>query len=206
MCIRWNLSHQTAKHRCRLNPSLSLILALGGCSLAAACTANSDDLGSGPSVSKIERESGQECCLLPGQHIPSESEIEVSGAIGSRVRRGSKAFAALVRVGDARIVFKDEEGTSADRHMTRRLRARLRQLAVAVEREWPSVKLRVTEAWDERHEHGRNSLHYEGRAADITTSDVDHAKLGRLARLAVAAGFDWVYFEDGSHVHVSVRP
>jgi hypothetical protein len=89
--------------------------------------------------------------------------------------------------------------------MTRRLRTKLHLLADRVTEEWPRVQLRVTEAWDEDSEHGKRSLHYEGRAADLTLSDRDTQKLGRLAGIAVEAGFDWVYFENASHVHVSVR-
>ncbi|MDT7845630.1 hypothetical protein [Streptomyces justiciae] len=142
--------------------------------------------------------------LALGQKVPDKAEAVAAGAIAAKVVRGTPEFDALVDNTNPEIVYKDEEGTGADRMMTPRLRDGLDALAALVTAEWPGRKLRVTEAWDEDGEHTGASLHYEGRAADLTVSDKDTAKLGRLAQLAVDAGLDWVWYENTAHVHVSV--
>ncbi len=142
--------------------------------------------------------------LEVGEKVPNVAETKAVGAIAKKIRRADPEFKSLISNTNADIVFKDEESTAADRVMTTALQAKLDALAAAVKSEWPSVKLRVTEAWDEDDEHSGNSTHYEGRAADITTFPIDAAKLGRLARLAVDAGFGWVFYENAAHVHVAV--
>lgn len=184
----------------RLLPPLPVHALLFALALSTSSSACANDLPSGPSLSR-ERATA----LHVGQHIPAAPEVDASGELSRPIERSAPAFSELVRCGDPHIIFKDEERTGADRMMTPRLESRLERLSRLVREHWKGVELRVTEAWDENHEHGQRSLHYAGRAADLTTSDLDPGKLGTLARLAVDAGFDWVFYEDESHVHVSVR-
>ena len=158
------------------------------------------DQGDGDSLVKVNR-----ARLAVGQRIPNDVEANVVGAADEPVKRGSSAFGRLVSCQDCPFLFKDEERNESDRLMTPRLRRNLVQLSKLVSQTWPKLELRVTEAWDDRREHGPASVHYEGRAADITTSDQDPQMLGRLAALAVRSGFDWVFYEDATHVHVSVK-
>lgn len=179
-----------AEPRFLLRQLLCVALLLAGC----------DAHGDSPALSRTR---GQ---LQLGRQVPNVSEEEAIGAVTKRISRRRPEFRQLTRNDNSDIVFKDEEATGADRLMTRRLSERLNRLAKLVESEWgKDVQLRVTDAWDEQGEHGAESAHYEGRAADLTLSDLDATKLGRLGYLAVHAGFDWVYFEDRAHLHVSVR-
>lgn len=180
-----------------MSPAIALLL----CSMGfTGCSDLSKD-----DVTLSKRERSLEVLHL-GQRFPDQSEAATIGPLIGRIRRNGQRFAGLVRADDDNVLFKDEERSGADRLMTPRLRSKLEVLSTLVSREWTGLRLRVTEAWDETGEHTGQSVHYEGRAADITTSDVDPQKLGRLAGLAVTAGFDWVFYEDTSHVHVSVRP
>uniref|UniRef100_A0A5S6Q8G4 Hedgehog protein n=1 Tax=Trichuris muris TaxID=70415 RepID=A0A5S6Q8G4_TRIMR len=145
--------------------------------------------------------------MIYKERYPNVQETHplASGPAELRIRRNDMRFKRLVNNTNRNIVFKDEEGTGADRLMTPRCRYKLNLLALLVSNVWPGVKLRVIDAWEERNRQVVGSLHYEGRAVDITTSDRDSKKIPRLARLAVQAGFDWVYFESRQHVHASVK-
>ncbi len=93
-------------------------------------------------------------------------------------------------------------------------------LARMVRDEWadpytgePTHRLRVTEAYDNFIEHSERSTHYQGRAVDMTVTpipapapDARREWFGRLSRMAVCAGFDYVLFENQFHVHASVQP
>lgn len=146
----------------------------------------------------------------PHQKVPNTPEATAVGKFGKAILRDSPQFNQLVKNNNPDVVFKVRATHKDDvRTMTPRLNEKVNALAALVKAEFPGLKLRVTAAWDENPPghpiHAPTSRHLEGRAVDITTSDRDGDKLGRLAGLAVEAGFDWVFFENDLHVHASVK-
>ncbi|MGA9773288.1 MAG: hypothetical protein WBV94_29935 [Blastocatellia bacterium] len=135
------------------------------------------------------------------QKVPNVTEASAVGAFSAAIVRNSTQFRQLVRHSNPDIVFKNQEAQL----MTANLSEKVDALAALVLNEFPGLKLRITEAWDNSGIHAATSRHREGRAVDITVSDRDRRKLGRLAGLAVEAEFDWVFFEDELHVHASVK-
>ncbi|MCL4295104.1 MAG: hypothetical protein KJ077_05225 [Anaerolineae bacterium] len=164
-------------------------------------------------------------CLQPelaaGEHIAAsgsytETERSASTPMLCHLERNSCGYNQLVGIVDPTIVYKREEAPPYDMEdilvhpaMIPPL-ARLNQL---IQAEWGGAyQLRVSDAYDSLLEHDppeskpatRYSLHYEGRAIDLTLWPVDQSKYGRLCALAHCAGFDWV-LDEGTHCHASIR-
>lgn len=151
-------------------------------------------------------------------HLPDIRECEASGAISN------SAFSAgrdLVYIVDDRVWWEsDNDGETDDEcdhtmHYAMELPfRRLVEMCVA-----SNATLRVQEAYRATGIHASRSLHKEGRALDLTCPTLDPnnpsdrlssiASLEMLAKMAWAAGFDWVYNEwpkgGGPHIHASVR-
>lgn len=170
-------------------------------------------------------EASSSLCRFPdlpaGQHVSraGDYDIKESLAVGPmmcHITRDSCAYNRLVGKLDPSIIYKEEETApfaTEDLLVHPAIVQPLTRLNQLVQSEWNgAVQLRITDAYDSLLSHDppdsipaeRYSLHYEGRAVDLTTFPVDRELYPRLCALAVCAGFDWVHNEI-THCHASVK-
>lgn len=164
-------------------------------------------------------------CPLPelrqGQFISAsrsftQTEPAAAGPMACRIKRDTCAYRQLVGIVDPSIVYKQEElppFNTEDFLIHPAMVAPLSKLNQLVQAEWGgAVQLRVTDAYDSQLDHDppqtaerrAYSLHYEGRAIDLTLWPIDRSRYSRLCALAHCAGFDWV-LNEGTHCHASIR-
>ncbi len=159
--------------------------------------------------------------LLVWQHLSAsgsytETETMAAGPMLCRIERDSCAYYQLIGNLGPTIVFKKEEEppyNQEDILMHPAMLLPLTRLDALVQAEWQGEYwLRVTDAYDSLLEHDlaqldedrKNSLHFEGRAIDLTTWPIEPGRYGRLCALAHCAGFDWVHHE-GDHCHAAIK-
>lgn len=142
--------------------------------------------------------------LKLGDRVPDKTEAAVVKEATAPIKRGSPEFDALTVNANADVGFDSDDA----HRMTAKVSDKVNALASLVKVEWTGYKLHVNAAWSDDPVHKPKSTHLEGRAVDIVVEDStgkkDKTKLGRLGRLAVKAGFEWVWFEDANHVHASM--
>ena len=132
-----------------------------------------------------------------------------------RIKRNTCAYYKLVGNLDSKMIFKGEEEPPYDEEdilMHPAMLLPLSRLSDLVAQEWGGAyQLRITDAYDSLLEHDLNqpdensriSLHFEGKAIDLTTWPRSPAQYARLCALAHCAGFAWVHNE-GDHCHAAV--
>jgi len=137
-------------------------------------------------------------------HRPTKNEAETSG------KRDPELFSPgrdLIFVDDPRVYWEsdnDKNDDECDHSMHKSMEKPLRLLIELVHARGGTLE--VQDSYRASGVHNTRSLHKEGRAIDITC---DELGLEKLASLAWASGFDWVYYEKssrgGAHVHCSVK-
>lgn len=114
----------------------------------------------------------------------------------------------LIRVEDPRVWWEsdndDHTGDTEDDHLMHWALEEPFLRLVELLRQRHSGRLKVQDIYRAEGVHGARSLHKQGRAIDMTG---DGIALSEIAKLAYAAGFDWVYYETrgGAHIHASVN-
>ena len=209
-----------------LSLAAALLLAQGcGCGRDRDASPHEDD---SPSAEEIVEEEPKPDIYAPVRafpesfprrsHLPDVRETVASGAISNSLFSPGRG---LVYVDDPRVWWESGTDGETDDECDHSMHAaaelpfrRLVEMCVA-----SGATLRVQEAYRPQGIHAGLSLHKEGRALDLTcpTLDPDNPdplrpspkSLEILAKLAWAAGFDWVFYEcpknSGPHIHASIR-
>lgn len=139
----------------------------------------------------------------PGTYMPRAGEGATSGSIDLETFSAGRD---LVYVDDPRVWWESDhdKGDYEDDHsMHRSIAGPFSNLVELVCRRGGTLK--VQDAYRSYGVHSRRSLHKEGRALDLTC---DEMSMEELAKLCWAAGFDWIYNENGksgAHIHCSVK-
>ncbi len=159
--------------------------------------------------------------LYLGQHIAASgsytaTQTDAAGPMVCRIERDTCAYYGLAGNLAPGIIFKREEEPPYDEEdilMHPAMLLPLYRLSELVAEAWDGeYQLRITDAYDSLLEHDLNqpdenlkySLHFEGRAVDLTTWPIELDNYARLCALAHCAGFDWVHNE-GTHCHAAIR-
>ncbi|XP_010209644.1 PREDICTED: sonic hedgehog protein, partial [Tinamus guttatus] len=143
------------------------------------------------------------------QFIPNVAEktLGASGRYEGKITRNSERFKELTPNYNPDIIFKDEENTGADRLMTQVEPRRYLYLCLLTSLSNP--KGRICLSIFERPPFPSPPPPPAPQTRLVPPLNVNPIspdnKYGILARLAVEAGFDWVYYESKAHIHCSVK-
>ncbi|MFW5799222.1 MAG: hypothetical protein ACOCV8_00280 [Spirochaetota bacterium] len=113
-------------------------------------------------------------------------------------------------------IWKDDSlDDSTDEYMTARTAEKVNEVQKELSKINNRFILRITDAYDNNYEHrtrGFRSLHYTGRAVDLTVYDTIKSEVRKdllplLYKLSRDAGFDYIYYHRNTHhIHASVKP